>query len=103
MMIATLVASLLLGAGISWVDNRPTWDDTGITVLALILASALMGLIAPKRPWLWAPAIWVSLPAWSIVKAGAVHPQMAMWLFVLVFPMAGALSGSFVRKSFAGA
>lgn len=37
---ALLVASVALGSGIAAVDALPTWDDTGITAAALVLATA---------------------------------------------------------------
>jgi hypothetical protein len=101
--IAALVAALLLGFAISWVDNRPNWDDTGVTAFALLLSGGVMGLLAPRRSWLWAIAIWVWLPAWSIVRAGALHPAMAAWVIVLAFPMTGALLGTQVRRKLARA
>ncbi len=98
-----LVVALALGAGIGWMDNRPGWDDTGITALALVIAGALMGSLFPRRPWLWAILIWIWLPAWSIVKAGTVTPGMIAWVIVLAFPMAGALLGTVVRRRLARA
>jgi hypothetical protein len=95
---AVLTASLLFGFAISWMDNRPNWDDTGVTAFALLLTGGAMGLLVPRRPWLWAIAIWLWLPAWNIAKAGAIQPAMIFWLIVLAFPMAGALAGTFVRR-----
>jgi hypothetical protein len=100
---AVLAASLLLGFAISWMDNRPNWDDTGVTAFALLLAGGAMGLLVPRRPWLWAISIWLWLPAWNIAKNGAIRPGMIMWLIVLAFPMAGALAGTFVRRRLARA
>jgi len=100
---AALAASLVLGFAIAWVDNRANWDDTGITAFALLAAGGVMGLLVPRRPWLWALAIWIFLPGWSIAKAGTVHPGMAMWLIVLAFPMAGALAGALARRGLAQA
>lgn len=93
-----LALALLFGAAIAWVDNRPNWDDTGVTAFALLLSGGVMGALAPRRPWLWALAIWIWLPAWSVARAGAVRPGMIAWLIVLIFPMAGALLGALVRR-----
>lgn len=100
---AVLVASLLIGAAISWMDNRPHWDDTGVTAFALLLSGGAMGLLVPRRPWLWAISIWIWLPAWNIVTAGAVRPGMIAWVIVLAFPMTGALLGALVRRTLARA
>jgi hypothetical protein len=101
--LAVLAASLLVGFAISWVDNRPNWDDTGVTAFALLISGGAMALLVPRRPWLWAIAIWISLPAWNVAKAGALQPAMAAWLIVLAFPMAGALLGTLVRRKLARA
>lgn len=57
MSIAVFVASLALGAGISWMNNRPGWDDTGVTALALFvvfvlafpLAGALLAALVSRK------------------------------------------------------
>jgi hypothetical protein len=69
----------------------------------LLLTGGAMGLLVPRRPWLWAIAIWLWLPAWSIARAGAIRPGMIMWLIVLAFPMAGSLAGTFLRRRLARA
>ena len=62
------VIALALGLLIAYVDSQPTWDDTGITVLALVVTSGLLGLLSPKRPWLWALAVGVWIPLLAIVS-----------------------------------
>lgn len=47
-----LAAAALVGPAIVWVDARPNWNDTGITVEALLLTSAISGTPAPRRPWM---------------------------------------------------
>ena len=51
------VAALAVGILIAYVDSLPHWDDTGITVLALLVSSGLLGMLSPRRPWLWALAV----------------------------------------------
>ena len=82
--ISTLVA---LGAGmaIAWVDTRPTWDDTGITAMA-VMGVAAAGSLARLPGWLAAvcaagpliaaeisggPAVLISVP-FAVVGAYAV-------------------------------
>ena len=69
-----LAAGLLVGL----LDNSPGWDDTGITVGALLLASALMGLLAPRLPWLWglAAGAWVPLIGLAQLVFGADYRQI---------------------------
>jgi hypothetical protein len=41
------LVGLLLGSGIGYVDSRPTWDDTGITVGAGYVAGKLLRTLDP--------------------------------------------------------
>jgi hypothetical protein len=46
-------------AGIAWVDTRPSWDDTGVTVGALLLAAGFA--TGAGLRW-WAAALLVAAP-----------------------------------------
>ena len=48
------VAATVIGLVIGYVDSRPTWDDTAITVSLILLASAIVAGLSGRRPWLWA-------------------------------------------------
>src|SRR5881275_3135899 len=63
-----LLAALILGALIAWVDSRPTWDDTGITAGVLLLVSAGFGALRPRFAWLWALALGAWIPIVGIVS-----------------------------------
>lgn len=91
-----LAVGIAVGLAIAYVDSRPTWDDTGITVFALLGSAGLLGLIAPHRPWLWALSVGVWIPAHAIAKAPG--PGSFAMLVILAFPMTGAYGGMFVRK-----
>ena len=41
-----------IGIAIALIDARPTWDDTGITAGALLVAAFIVSAIAGRRPWL---------------------------------------------------
>ncbi len=86
--------AVVLGLGIAWIDSRPTWDDTGITVGLLIMVSALLGFILPARAWLWALAVGIWIPAYGILS----HHDFGM-IVVLVFPLVGAFAGALARKA----
>ena len=83
-----LLAAVLLGLLVTYVDTRPTWDDTGITVFALVIGSGIIGLLAERRPWLFALAVGVWLPAWYILTT---H-NLSM-VIVLIFPFVGVYLG----------
>jgi hypothetical protein len=85
--------ALISGILIAFVDSRPTWDDTGITVICLLAASGLLGILGPKRPWLWALLVGIWLPLYTIVNA-----QNFSLLITLIFPFLGAYAGMLVRK-----
>jgi hypothetical protein len=84
-----LLIGALLGGTIAFVDSRPTWDDTGITVLALLLVSGLLASVSPRRPWKWALAVGIWLPFYEIYLTH--HFGL---LFVLIIPFIGAYAGA---------
>jgi hypothetical protein len=88
-----LLLALSLGTAIGWVDSRPNWDDTGITIGAVLLASALCGLIGPKLPWLWGIAVGIGVPAWGIALDGSLASLVAFPIAV-----AGSYLGALVRR-----
>ncbi len=87
------VAAILLGLLIAYIDSRPTWDDTGITVLALLAGGGIIGLLAQKRPWLFALAFGVWIPAWSIIRTHSFT-----LLPVLIFPLISVYAGWAMRQ-----
>ena len=46
-----LLGALATGLAITYVDSRPTWDDTGVTVFALLIAVVAWASPAPRRYW----------------------------------------------------
>ena len=87
-----LVLALLIGAAITWIDTRPTWDDTGVTAGMIAIATALLGAAMPSRAWVWALAVGVWIPV-----IGIAHGNMAAGL-ALVVALAGAYTGAMARK-----
>jgi hypothetical protein len=90
------IAAVTLGVAIAWVDARPTWDDTGITAGMMLLCATLLGMLGPRRPWLWALLTGIWIPAYAMIRAPGVG-KLAM-LLVLIFPLAGAYLGRAVRR-----
>ena len=90
-----LVTASLAGIAIAFVDARPAWDDAGITAGAMAMVAAALGLVGPERPWLWALAVGMWIPAYALVRMPALG-TVAM-LIVLIFPFAGAYLGRFAR------
>jgi hypothetical protein len=57
-----VVAAAAAGVAIAYVDSRPSWDDTGITVSLILLTAAIAAGVSRRRPWLWALLIGLPLP-----------------------------------------
>ncbi|MCB9464147.1 MAG: hypothetical protein H6682_10710 [Candidatus Eisenbacteria bacterium] len=90
---ATLVVSafvLAAGLGVAWVDTRPNWDDTGVTVFAILLTAGTGGL-AGVPPFLCA----------LLAAAPLVLAELSTGAAVLVaVPIAvgAALAGAYLRR-----
>jgi hypothetical protein len=94
-----LGVAVLMGLLIAFVDSRPTWDDTGITVGTMLLISGLLTLLGYRRPWLIALAIGLWMPLYEIyLSQNFRFPEgILLPLFVLLICFAGAYAGWAVR------
>lgn len=94
-----LVLAILMGLFIAYVDSRPTWDDTGITVGTMLLSSGLLTLLGHRRPWLIALAIGLWTPLYeTYVSHNFGLPGVVLFpLIVLLICLVGAYSGWAVR------
>jgi hypothetical protein len=86
------VVALALGGLVTYVDSRPTWDDTGITAAALLVLAGVLGFVGPARPWLWALALGVWIPLLEVVRTQNYAAMLA-----LVVAFAGAYAGAGIR------
>jgi hypothetical protein len=91
-----LVTATLAGIAIAVVDARPAWDDAGITAGAMAIVAGAPGLVGPQRPWLWALAVGLWIPASALVRTPTLG-TVAM-LLVFLFPLAGAYLGRAARS-----
>jgi hypothetical protein len=78
-----LTIALAFGAAITWIDTRPTWDDTGITAAMILVATSTLGFASPSRVW---------IPAF-----GLVHGHHST-LIALVVGFVGAYAGAAARR-----
>ena len=90
-----LLAAVLMGIAIAYVDSRPAWDDTGFTAFALVMAGAVCGFVAPRRPWRWALAVGIWIFVFAIGRS--VSPDAVMMLTVVLFSLSGAYAGAAIR------
>ena len=89
-----LVLSVSCGLLIAWNDNRPGWDDTGITAGLIVLTAALFGFLHAERPWVWALTVSGWIPLYSIATTGDFK-----MLLVTLFGFAGSYLGSAIKKN----
>jgi hypothetical protein len=92
-----VLLALALGFGllVAYVDSRPSWDDTGVTAMAILVSCGLLGVVSPNRPWLWALAVGLWIPAFAIVLTRNYGSLLA-----LLFAFTGAYAGMALRKAF---
>ncbi len=83
-----VVVAVGLGLAFGWVDSRASWDDTGITAVGLIGATALVAALSGRRPILWAILVGVWTPLLELPASGDPGALLA-----LVFALVGALIG----------
>jgi hypothetical protein len=80
------------GLALAWMDSRPNWDDTGITVFLVLLAAILFGFLTFKKPWLIALAVSMWIPLLEIMWT---HNYGALLAFIPGF--AGAYAGYTIK------
>jgi hypothetical protein len=88
-----LLAGLAVGTALGYVDSRPLWDDTGVTALAVLVSTFVLGALAPQRPWATALAVGIWIPVFGIVGRGNYGSLLA-----LAFAFAGAYGGMLLRR-----
>jgi hypothetical protein len=87
------VAAAAIGLAIGYVDSRPTWDDTGITVSLILLVSAIASWLSGRRPWLWALLVGAWVPLFEIWGNGGVASLIALGVAAV-----GAVLGYLLRR-----
>ena len=87
-----LAIAVMAGLFFAYVDSRPTWDDTAITIAAVLLTCGLLALIGFQRPWLLALAVGIWIPLYEIPISHAYASLIAP-----VIAFIGAYGGWAVR------
>ncbi len=90
-----LIVAIVTGLFIAWIDTRPHWDDTGITVAMVLGTSAVLGSLLPRHAWLLALALGIWIPLANIIQFNNYGS-----VFALVVSFAGAYAGAFLRRTF---
>jgi disulfide bond formation protein DsbB len=87
--------AIALGLLIGYVDSRPSWDDTGVTAGVLFISTAILGALAPQRPWVWALCVGLWIPLFGIFGSSNYGSLIA-----LAVAFVGAYSGMLLRRTF---
>lgn len=90
-----LIIAILLGISIAYIDTRPHWDDTGISVLMILIAAFICGLLSPQRTWLMALAVGIWIPLFNIIATHNFGSSIA-----LIPAFIGAYTGYFAKNVF---
>lgn len=88
---AGVVGILVLGAAVAlaWVDARPGWDDSGITVFSVLFLAAA-GALAGLPPWISGALTCVPLLVAELPRGTAA-------LIAVPLALAGGFVGAYVR------
>src|SRR4051812_46730815 len=86
------VIALTLGSAIAYVDCRPTWDDTGITVGALVLVAGAFGAWRPRSWWLTGLLAGIPIPVFNYVRHRSLGAMVAL-VFAVIAAGIGAAVG----------
>jgi hypothetical protein len=92
--VGLIVLAAFAGGAIAFLDSRPGWDDTGITVGLLLLAAGAAAFASGRRPWLWAVLVGAWTPGVEMATGGSVASLAA-----LAFASLGAFGGWAIRRS----
>ena len=90
---AVLILCITFGSIIGWIDTRPNWDDTGITVGMILISTIICGGLSPSRAWLWALIVGGTVFAANFILHGNYGSAVA-----LVIALVGAYVGAGIRK-----
>ena len=89
-----LLAGLTIGIIIGYIDSRPSWDDTGVTAVAILVSTLVLGALAPQRPWATALVVGAWIPLFGILTRANYGSLLA-----LAFAFAGAYVGMLLRRA----
>ena len=95
------VLAALAGIGIGWVEVAV--GDLPLTALLVAMASMLLAILRPRRPWRWAVmvGIFISLEEFAACALRTAKPTRAQIFesFLAFLPgIVGAYGGAFVRR-----
>jgi len=87
------INAVALGLLIGFIDSSPRWDDTGITVGMILIPTAFLGFVMPKRAWILALSVGIWIPIWNILRTNNYASFIA-----LPIAFVGAYAGVLIYK-----
>ena len=78
-----LACAAIVGTAIGYLDSRPTWDDTGITVGAIFLAAAILAALRPRSAWLAGFLVGFPVLAFNVISSGRFDSAVALVIGLL--------------------
>ncbi len=97
------VLAAALGLGIGWLDLHTT--EVIVTILALLSAGLVLGLLKPVGAWRWAILLALGLPAmaelgrlFGVRTPEPIHFDPRVCLFALMVGFVGCFAGVAVRR-----
>ncbi len=106
--------AIAFGVAIAAVDNLALAGEVSPVVVVgmLLVATAIVGILSPRRAWLPALAVWVWVPLAHLVKhvlglPDTLHPNTyasitMLGAFSLIVALIGMACGGLVRRLLAG-
>lgn len=101
--LACAALALTLGLAIGWLDLQTT--EVAATILPLLVAGLLLGVLQPVGAWRWPILLVVGLPTMAAVArlvgaetAEPAHPDIRIALVALVFALIGTYTGVLARR-----
>ncbi len=90
------LAGLSVGILLGYIDSRPSWDDTGVTAVAIFATSLVLGALAPRwhPAWVTALIVGVWVPLFGILTRANYGSLLA-----LALAFAGAYAGMLLRRA----
>jgi hypothetical protein len=89
------IIAIVLGMMIGYIDSSPHWDDTGVTVAMILIASSVLGFVMPQYAWVWALSVGIWIPIWNIILNNNYSSIIS-----IVIAFAGAYVGVLIYKLF---
>lgn len=88
-----IILSLLAGLIIGWIDTRPRWNDTGITVALIFISSFILGIFSNRNAWVIALIIGLCITTLNFLVSNRIDSAVS-----ILIALAGAYGGVLLKK-----